>query len=121
LNISLETFGQLLDEKKRFSKGALERPDFEHDPAFAGREEPKETLLDIRSMERKARELGIDWSLYQASATTSPLESRLIREGRSRRHGNASLRSQKVIPFPKRKRIGSNANPRGVSASRYGT
>lgn len=34
LNISFETFGSLLEEKKHFSKEALKRPAFKDDPAF---------------------------------------------------------------------------------------
>lgn len=36
LKITFETFGTLLDETQRFSRDSLERPDFEHDPVFAG-------------------------------------------------------------------------------------
>jgi transcriptional regulator with XRE-family HTH domain len=35
LKITFETFGTLLDETKEFRRESLERPDFEHDPAFA--------------------------------------------------------------------------------------
>jgi transcriptional regulator with XRE-family HTH domain len=34
LKITFETFGTLLDEAAQFSREALSRPDFEHDPAF---------------------------------------------------------------------------------------
>ncbi len=43
LNISFETFGSLLDDKKYFTKESLDRPPFEDDPAFKDQpdEEPK--------------------------------------------------------------------------------
>jgi len=34
LNISFETFGSLIDEKERFNRESLQRPDFKNDPAF---------------------------------------------------------------------------------------
>lgn len=37
LNISFETFGSLLDEKKQFTKEKLRRPAFEDDPVFGER------------------------------------------------------------------------------------
>lgn len=35
VHVSFETFGNLLDEKERFSREHLERPTFENDPAFS--------------------------------------------------------------------------------------
>ena len=51
LNISFETFGSLLDEKERFSKGSLELPNFKNDPAFQQSaimpKEGSRNLLDV--------------------------------------------------------------------------
>jgi len=35
VDISFETFGSLIDQKERFSRQSLERPDFANDPAFS--------------------------------------------------------------------------------------
>jgi transcriptional regulator with XRE-family HTH domain len=69
VNISFETFGSLIGDKERFNKEFLQRPDFEHDPAFnetapEERMEPKrETMLVARiptpkSGETARQELG---------------------------------------------------------------
>jgi transcriptional regulator with XRE-family HTH domain len=47
LNISFETFGSLLDDKKRFTKGDLERLEFKDDPAFKESEKPKDEIAAL--------------------------------------------------------------------------
>jgi len=53
LNISFETFGSLLDEKKHFSKESLQRPKFEGDPAF------KEPVADSEHASTAVAEKGL--------------------------------------------------------------
>lgn len=43
VNISFETFGTLLDEKKRFDKTSLQRPEFKDDPVFKEQAEKRES------------------------------------------------------------------------------
>jgi transcriptional regulator with XRE-family HTH domain len=45
LNISFETFGTLPDDKKRFNKEALRRPEFKDDPAFKDQAEEAEQSI----------------------------------------------------------------------------
>lgn len=47
LNISFETFGSLMDDKKKFTKKSLERPSFEGDPAFSQQasDEPERAIV----------------------------------------------------------------------------
>jgi transcriptional regulator with XRE-family HTH domain len=51
IDISFMTFGSLIEEKERFSKESLQRPDFEHDPDFqeAQASEPNEvgSLMEL--------------------------------------------------------------------------
>jgi len=44
VRISFETFGSLVEEKERFTRADLERPDFETDPAFGSVASPKQGL-----------------------------------------------------------------------------
>ncbi|MBI2815838.1 MAG: helix-turn-helix transcriptional regulator [Acidobacteria bacterium] len=47
LRITFETFGTLLDEAEHFSRTSLQRPDFEHDPAFAQEAEQNTRLIAV--------------------------------------------------------------------------
>ena len=56
LNISFETFGSLIDEKERFNREILERPDYAEDPDAR---ESGLLLEDVYKESRLTRESGI--------------------------------------------------------------
>lgn len=65
VNVSLETFGSLIDEKEHFDKPHIERPAFDKDPAFHP---------SIRSEEDAERQRQFIASVQARNAAPAPLE-----------------------------------------------
>lgn len=82
VNISFETFGSLIDDKERFNKEFLQRPDFENDPAF------KETAPEKRMGPKGETMLAARIPTPQSGETARQELSKVVTIDQPRRYGN---------------------------------
>lgn len=122
LRITFETFGTVLDDAERFSKRALERPEFESDPEFSWR---------IPVQEIPAFANTVAWMEKQAAPSnpTNPFAPRLRNPLASRRlEGQQTVGSQDEAsssPLGPSRRLGGSggvdpAKPSGEGQARRG-